>query len=68
MPELPDVVTYIEALQPRIAGRALERIRLSSPFVLRSVDPPIRSAEGKKVLALRRLASASSLSWKTISF
>ncbi|MGH7833890.1 MAG: Fpg/Nei family DNA glycosylase [Candidatus Binatia bacterium] len=55
MPELPDVVTYIEALQPRIAGRALERIRLSSPFVLRSVDPPIRSADGKKVLALRRL-------------
>jgi formamidopyrimidine-DNA glycosylase len=55
MPELPDVVTYIEALEPRIAGRALERIRLSSPFVLRSVDPPIRSAEGKKVLALRRL-------------
>jgi formamidopyrimidine-DNA glycosylase len=55
MPELPDVVTYIEALQPRIAGSALERIRLASPFVLRTVDPPIRSAEGKKVLALRRL-------------
>lgn len=55
MPELPDVVTYIEALDPRIAGRAIERIRLSSPFVLRSVDPPIGSAQGKKVLALRRL-------------
>jgi formamidopyrimidine-DNA glycosylase len=55
MPELPDVVTYIEALEPRVAGRALERIRLSSPFVLRSVDPPIGSAEGKKVLGLRRM-------------
>jgi formamidopyrimidine-DNA glycosylase len=55
MPELPDVVVYIEALQPRITGRAIERIRLSSPFLLRSVDPPIGSAEGKKVLGLRRL-------------
>jgi formamidopyrimidine-DNA glycosylase len=55
MPELPDVVTYIEALEPRVAGRTLERIRLSSPFVLRSVDPPIGSAGGKKVLGLRRM-------------
>ncbi len=55
MPELPDVVVYIEALESRIVGQALERIRLSSPFVLRSVDPPIVEAEGKKVLRLRRL-------------
>jgi formamidopyrimidine-DNA glycosylase len=55
MPELPDVVVYIEALESRIVGQALERVRLSSPFVLRSVDPPIVEAEGKEVLRLRRL-------------
>lgn len=55
MPELPDVVAYIEALKPRIVGRELQRIRLASPFLLRSVDPPLGEAEGKKVLGLRRL-------------
>jgi formamidopyrimidine-DNA glycosylase len=55
MPELPDVVVYIEALDERVTGRRLERIRLASPFVLRSVDPPIRSAEGREVIGLRRL-------------
>jgi len=55
MPELPDVVVYIEALERRILGQPLQRIRLASPFVLRSVDPPIGEAEGKKVLGLRRL-------------
>jgi len=55
MPELPDVVVYIEALERRILGQPLQRIRLASPFLLRSVDPPIGEAEGKKVLGLRRL-------------
>jgi len=55
MPELPDIVVYIEALRSKIAGQPLQRIRLASPFVLRSVDPPIREAEGRKVLGLRRL-------------
>ena len=55
MPELPDIVVYIEALQPRIAGLPLERVRLSSPFVLRTVDPPIEKAYGRKVLGLSRL-------------
>ena len=41
MPELPDVAVYIEALEARIAGATLERIRLASPFLLRSVDPPV---------------------------
>ena len=41
MPELPDVVVYIEALERRIVGQTLQRIRLASPFLLRSVDPPI---------------------------
>ena len=55
MPELPDVVVYIEALESRIVSQPLERIRLASPFLLRSVDPPIHEAEGKRVLGLRRL-------------
>src|SRR5262245_36998835 len=55
MPELPDVVVYIEALETRIVGKVLERIRLFSPFVLRSVDPPIAEASGRRVLRLRRM-------------
>jgi len=55
MPELPDVTVYVERLADRLAGKTLERVRLLNPFVLRSVDPPIASAEGKKVLRLRRI-------------
>jgi formamidopyrimidine-DNA glycosylase len=55
MPELPDVVVYIEALERRIVGQTLQRIRLASPFVLRSVDPPLTEARLKKVVGLRRL-------------
>ena len=55
MPELPDITDYIEALKPRVLGEPLEKIRIASPFLLRSVDPPIFSAEGKKVRELRRL-------------
>ncbi|MBI4475168.1 MAG: formamidopyrimidine-DNA glycosylase [Acidobacteria bacterium] len=55
MPELPDVLLYIEALKPRILGQPLERVRLTSPFVLRSVHPPISIVTGKTVRALRRL-------------
>jgi len=55
MPELPDVVVYLEALESRIVGRVLERIRLFSPFVLRSVDPPIAEASGRRVVGLRRM-------------
>ena len=55
MPELPDVVAYIHALEPRIVGRTLEAVRLGSPFVLRSFDPPIGEADGKRVVGLRRL-------------
>src|SRR5262245_8493031 len=54
MPELPDVVVYLESLRPRILGVELERVRLHSPFLLRSVDPPIASAEHKRVTALER--------------
>jgi formamidopyrimidine-DNA glycosylase len=55
MPELPDVVVYIEALQRHIVGRRLERLKLLSPFVLRSVDPPIDSIEGRVVSGVRRI-------------
>jgi len=55
MPELPDVVAYLEALDPRVKGRTLQRVRISSPFLLRTVDPPIDAVEGKKILSLRRI-------------
>jgi formamidopyrimidine-DNA glycosylase len=55
MPELPDVVVYLECLHRRVVGRTLDRVRLSSPFLLRSVDPPLAQAAGKSVRGLRRL-------------
>lgn len=55
MPELPDIELYLSALQPRIVGRPLERVRVGTPFLLRSVDPPLDAVVGKRVIALRRL-------------
>jgi formamidopyrimidine-DNA glycosylase len=55
MPELPDITVYIEALESRIVGERLERTRISKPFLLRSVDPPITAAHGKRVLGVRRM-------------
>ena len=55
MPELPDLTVYLESLEVRIAGKRLSRIRLLNPFFLRTALPPIASAEGRKVAALRRL-------------
>lgn len=55
MPELPDIVVYIEALEKRIKGSVLERVRIASPFLLRTAVPPLSSVEGKKVVKLRRL-------------
>ena len=55
MPELPDIVVYIQQLEPRVLGARLVRIRLFSPFLLRSVTPPLSEAEGKEVLEIRRL-------------
>ena len=55
MPELPDVLLYIHALEPRVVGETVEKVRLASPFLLRSVEPPIQEAENRKVLGLRRL-------------
>jgi len=55
MPELPDITVYIEALQKRILGKRLERVRIASPFLLRTANPALASAEGKTVVELRRL-------------
>src|SRR5687767_14403957 len=55
MPELPDITVYLEALEKRILNRTLKRVRITSPFLLRTASPPISSAEGKKVVTLRRL-------------
>ena len=55
MPELPDLVVYIEALRRHIAGRRLDRVLLLSPFVLRSVDPPLESIFGNVVTAIERI-------------
>jgi formamidopyrimidine-DNA glycosylase len=55
MPELPDVVVYIEALEERILGVTLDRIRLASPFLLRTTTPSLGTVEGKKVERLRRV-------------
>ena len=55
MPELPDIVVYIEALEKRILGQTLEAVRIVSPRLLRTVAPPLSNAAGKKVLHLRRL-------------
>jgi formamidopyrimidine-DNA glycosylase len=55
VPELPDIVVYVDCLRPRIVGQVLERVRIASPFLLRSVDPPVRETERRRVLDLRRL-------------
>src|SRR5579872_3463575 len=55
MPELPDITAYITALEARILGQVLEHVRLGSVFLLRSVDPPLSSVEGKRVTGLRRV-------------
>jgi formamidopyrimidine-DNA glycosylase len=55
MPELPDVVVYVEALRERIAGRTLEQVLVRGPFLLRTIDPPLTSAFGQRVHDVRRI-------------
>jgi formamidopyrimidine-DNA glycosylase len=55
VPELPDVVVYLEALERRVLGRRLEGLRVTSPFVLRTVDPPVSAVAGRRVTVLRRM-------------
>lgn len=55
MPELPDITAYLAALEPRIVGQRLEQVRVASPFLLRTVVPPLKEVEGQTVRALRRI-------------
>ena len=55
MPELPDIAAYITALEPRVLGQSLERVRLASPFLLRTTQPVVASVEGRSVRELRRV-------------
>jgi formamidopyrimidine-DNA glycosylase len=55
VPELPDVTIYVECLEKRIVGATLEHVRLASPFLLRSVEPPIQAVEGRRVIGVRRM-------------
>lgn len=62
MPELPDISAYIHALEPRIIGQPLQRVRIASPFLLRTVQPPISSVEGGVVRELRRVGKRIAIS------
>ncbi len=55
MPELPDITVYLDALETRVVGRPLLKVRLRSPFLLRTVEPPLQAVEGLPVTALRRM-------------
>jgi formamidopyrimidine-DNA glycosylase len=55
MPEFPDIELYLSALRPRLVGRRLDAVRLASPFLVRSIDPPIDAIVGHEVRSLRRL-------------
>ena len=61
MPELPDIVVYVESLERRTVGRTLEQARLKSPFVLRTAVPPLTDVVGKRVLAVRRIGKRIAL-------
>ena len=61
MPELPDISAYLSALQERIVGQPLQRVRLGSAFLLRTAAPPISEAEGHQVIELRRIGKRLSL-------
>src|ERR1700754_2146636 len=64
MPELPDIDAYLSALKARVLAKPLRRARLGSPFVLRTVEPPLLAAEGRGVLALRRIGKRVALGFE----
>src|SRR5438046_2573778 len=64
MPELPDLTVYLESLEPRIANRRLERVRLLNPFLLRTAVPAISEVQGKRVSGLRRLGKRIVISFE----
>jgi hypothetical protein len=59
VPELPDITVYIDALRPRILNQVIQKISIRGPFLLRTVDPPIESAESRNVTDISRLGSES---------
>ncbi|MEE8545573.1 MAG: DNA-formamidopyrimidine glycosylase family protein [Alphaproteobacteria bacterium] len=64
MPELPDITVYIEALERRLVGAPLEGVRLASPFLLRTVEPPLTAVEGRRVVGLRRLGKRIAIAFE----
>lgn len=64
MPELPDIVVYIEALEARVAGQRLAGVRIASPLLLRTVDPPLTDCVGKRVRSLERLGKRIALGFE----
>ena len=68
MPELPDVVVYLEALAPRIVGQPLERARVANPFLVRTLTPPLETAAGRRVVRLRRLGKRLVLEFESDLF
>ena len=67
MPELPDVTVYLEALERHVVGRALERVQVLTPFLLRSYDPPLEATSARPCAACGASASASCSVSTTIS-
>jgi len=61
VPELPDITAYIEALEPRVLRQPIQAVRLASPFVLRTFDPPISATIGKQVIAIHRIGKRIAL-------
>jgi formamidopyrimidine-DNA glycosylase len=55
VPELPDIAVYLEALAPRVLNQTLERLRIASPFLVRTPEPPVSAVEGRRVISLRRM-------------
>src|ERR1700692_3732383 len=64
MPELPDIVVYLEALEQRVLGQVLARVRIAGPFLLRTALPPVDSVQGQKVIALRRIGKRIALGFE----
>jgi len=64
MPELPDIVVYIEALEQRVVGHVLQRVRIAGPFLLRTAVPPIDSVQGHKVTMVRRIGKRIALGFE----
>jgi formamidopyrimidine-DNA glycosylase len=64
MPELPDVTVYLEALDARILGHTLERVQIAGPSLLRTADPPPQAAEGRRVIALRRIGKRIAIGYE----